>query len=42
MARIKTKTHEIVTNQCGNCGVMLPKDFMLFEKCKRCGVVVEP
>jgi len=42
MARIRTNTHEVVTNFCGNCGIILSKNTEMFDKCPKCKEVIEP
>lgn len=42
MARLKTNTHEVITNFCGNCGIILSKTIDIFDKCPKCKEIVEP
>ena len=36
MARIRSSSHEVTTNFCGNCGVILAKSYAIFDKCPKC------
>ena len=42
MARIKTNTHEVLTNFCGNCGIILGKYLDIGDHCPKCKEVIEP
>jgi len=42
MSRVKVKDHTVITFQCGNCGTMIPKSWMVNEKCKKCMEPFEP
>ena len=42
MARIRSSSHEVTTNFCGNCGVILAKSYAIFDKCPKCKETIEP
>ena len=41
MARIRSSSHEVTTNFCGNCGVILAKSYAIFDKCPKCKETIE-
>jgi ribosomal protein S27AE len=42
MAKIRTNTHEVLTNFCGNCGIILAKYLDIGDHCPKCKEVIEP